>query len=577
VQNGFLSHLAKQVDTLRERWSISEGKAFMMWYACEALELDEDVAYEAVSYDGSNDKDIDLFYLDEEHERIVIGQGKYHYKGQYKAKKNELLGIIHSTDWLENLETVRREGRPQLTSAAEDYVEGIARGYSVEYQYVFAGPPNANVNSQADLYNAKHLDDHPIRHATIVDIDVLRSIHADSAGEARIPSEAVTLVPGRYFTQEGSYGRALVATLPAAELSRLYGIYGDRLFARNVRLFLGTRAGGVNAGIRSTLESPNERMNFWAYNNGVTLVCDSFELDRQSNSLTLANFSIVNGCQTTVLLGKGGAAAASVDVLARFIASPVKLIDNVIFYTNSQTPLRGWELRAQDKRQKKLQKEMAGEPNPYYYALRRGEARTLRKKERARYVREGQFQAIRFDLLAQYLASFRGLPYVAYKDKGKLFSGHYDDVFPRDLSVEEALLAWRAGEAADREVKDALLRAIQHKNEFETLVLKRGGKLFTVAVMSQILSLRNGPNYLGKLKREVVTSKRTLERLTTYAKVAVVWYVRATRQMAGPDGLERVPSILRTQESYPRLSKEIEESWTVQAIDKEWVSSLPKL
>jgi len=108
------------------------------------------------------------------------------------------------------------------------------------------------------------------------------------------------------------------------------------------------------------------------------------------------------------------------------------------------------------------------------------------------------------------------------------------------------------------------------------MILKRGGTLFSVSVMAQILSLRNGPNYVGNLKREVVTSRRTAERLATYAQVAVVWYVRATRQMAEPDGLQRLSSILRTQDSYPHMRKAIDEQWRVQSIDKAWVDALPK-
>jgi hypothetical protein len=578
MQADFLCYLAEQVDALREKWSISEGQAFMMWYACDALQLDGDAAYEAVSYDGFNDKDIDFFYLDEEHERIVIAQGKFNRKGRYKGNKNELLGLIHSTDWLSNIEAISREGRPELVSAAEDYAEGLARGYTIEYQYVFVGPPNKDVTAQADLFNASALDELPTRHATVVNLNVLRSIHGEAIGiETRIASAGMPLSEGRYFVQEGSYGRALTATLPAAELCRLHSEHGDDLFARNVRLFLGTRAGGVNAGIRDTLASTSDRANFWAYNNGITIVCDNFKNDEQALQVTLTNFSVVNGCQTTVLLSNAGSAAEDVDVLVRFIAAPGRLIDNVIFYTNSQTPLRRWELRAQDKRQKQLQGEMAKEPNPYYYALRPGEVRTLTKEERSRYTRDGQFHGVRYDLLAQYLGAFRGLPYVAYKDKGKLFAVHYEDVFPPDLTVEEAILAWRAGEASEEHVERALLRAIRENDELETVILKRGGKLFTVSVMAQILSLRNGPNYVGKLNREVVTSKKTLERLATYAQVAVVWYVRATRQMVGTGGLQRLSSTLRTQDSYPHLRKAIDEDWRVQSIDKAWVKSLPKL
>ena len=557
---------------------MSEGQAFMMWYAMEGLEFDEDVAFEAVSYDGPNDKDIDLFYLDDKHERVLIAQGKYRGKGDYKAKKGELLGLIHSTDWLANREAVAREGRPELVSAAEDYAEGLARGYSVEYQYVFMGPSTKDVTDQAELFNASALDEYPPRHATVVDLSVLESIHRDAIGEkTRIPEAVIQLVEGKYFEQAGVYGRALVATLPAPELCRLHAQHGDELFVRDVRLFLGTHAGSVNAGLRDTLASETDRLNFWAYNNGVTIVCDNFYLDRGEHSLKLVNFSVVNGCQTTVSLTNAGPAASGADVLTRFIAAPERLVDNVIFFTNSQAPVRGWELRGQDKLQKRLQAEMADGPQPWYYALRRGEARALSKEERTRFTGDGRFRVIQHDVLGQYLAAFRGLPYVAYKDKGKIFSTYYENVFPSDLTVEEALLAWRAGEAADDAVKTALHRAIENEDELETVILKRGGRLFAVSVMSQILSKRNGANYVGKLKRVVVTSKKTLERLAVYAQVAVVWYVRATRQMVRAGGLQQLSSILRTQDSYPQLRKAIDEEWTVQSINRPWVESLPKL
>ena len=109
------------------------------------------------------------------------------------------------------------------------------------------------------------------------------------------------------------------------------------------------------------------------------------------------------------------------------------------------------------------------------------------------------------------------------------------------------------------------------------MMLKRGGKLFVVATMAQILAERNGPNYVKNLKREVVTSKKTLERLATYAQVAVVWYIQATRQMVGTGGLQQLSSILRTQDSYPQLRRAIAEQLSVQSIDKQWVKALPKL
>ena len=59
-------------------------------------------------------------------------------------------------------------------------------------------------------------------------------------------------------------------------------MHGDSLFDRNIRLFLGSHKGGVNAGIKETLETPTERPNFWAYNNGVTFICDDYDYDAET-------------------------------------------------------------------------------------------------------------------------------------------------------------------------------------------------------------------------------------------------------------------------------------------------------
>jgi hypothetical protein len=575
------TYISEQVDAIRARWGVNEGRAFTMWYAMEGLGLDEDVAYEAATYDGGNDKDIDLFYVDDTHERVVICQGKFNRKGAYKASKNELLGLLHAPDWLSSAETMRREGRADLASAADDYSEAVARGYSVDFHYVFMGPSHRDTIDQAALYAASVAGEYPSRSITVVDMPALRAIRDDAMGrETRVPQEAFQLSPGKYFSQTGWYGDAYAATLPTSELRRIHQLYGDRLFVRNVRLFLGVRAGGVNAGIRNTLSSPNDRGNFWAYNNGITIVGDSLSLDPRTHKLTLSNFSIVNGCQTTVSLANAGEDETKpAEVLVRFIAAPERLIDNIIFYTNSQTPIKGWELRSQDKIHKRLQQDFAADPNPYYYALRRGEARTLTGPQRDRYTRDGRLQTIQHDVLAQHLAAFRGLPYIAYKEKGKIFSTYYDSVFPNDITAEEALLAWRVGEAADTAVRKELQEAIAtgKERELDVAILKRGGRLLTVWVISYLLDQRNGPNYVKNLRREVVTSNATLDRLATYAQVAVIFYLRATRQLVGNGAIDTLASILRTQESFPRLKAAVSEAWKVQSIDKQWVNALPRL
>ena len=205
------------------------------------------------------------------------------------------------------------------------------------------GPAKKELADAATNFNNSNVGVLPPRFARIAHIDVLQQIHEEYIKAAtRIQSERLELRPEHVFQQTGAYGKALVATVPAAELQRLYHVHGDALFDRNIRVFLGARTGSVNAGIRETLASSSERRNFWAYNNGLTFICDRYEFEPTTGRLTVHNFSIVNGCQTTVSIVSGpDPAPDSVALLARFIAaSDGEVVDSIIRYTNSQTPIR---------------------------------------------------------------------------------------------------------------------------------------------------------------------------------------------------------------------------------------------
>jgi AIPR protein len=77
----------------------------------------------------------------------------------------------------------------------------------------------------------------------------------------------------------------------------------------------------------------------------------------------------VNGCQTTVSLANASKdAVEDIRVPVRFIRASEKVIDSVITYNNSQNPIRLWDLNSQNKLQKKLKKQIAELPQPFFYA-----------------------------------------------------------------------------------------------------------------------------------------------------------------------------------------------------------------
>lgn len=78
---------------------------------------------------------------------------------------------------------------------------------------------------------------------------------------------------------------------------------GYPLFDKNIRDYLGNT--GVNKNIYNTLLDSNDRKNFFYYNNGITIICDSIkrsphnpEAANLNIQFEIFNPQIVNGCQT---------------------------------------------------------------------------------------------------------------------------------------------------------------------------------------------------------------------------------------------------------------------------------------
>ena len=572
-----VSYITEQVESYEARYSLGRrGQAFMLWYAVEALGMDEEDAFVAVEMDGGNDKGIDLFFVDDENQSVVIAQGKFNENGNYTARPGALFEIIHSTDAL-HPEALQRDGRPDLAALALDFHEAVGKGYTVDYHFVYMGPPKQEVTDAASQFNAD-LETSPGRFARVIDLNQLQRIHDEHIDAAsRIPEARISLAPHSAFEQAGAYGRSLVATLPGAALKRLHEEHGSALFDRNVRLYLGARKGSVNFGIQETLNSPEERHNFWAYNNGITVVCDDFAYDPDTGELVVRRFSIVNGCQTTVSIASSpDPAAADVAVMARFIAVPdAEVVDQIIKFNNSQTKIRDWDLASQDKSQKGLKKRLADDPHPFFYQLRLGEWKHLSPEEKQRFTRGGKPQVIEPDVLAQRLAAFKGQPVPAYKDKSSLFTTHGRTVFPQDLRAEEALLAWQAGEAAEEAVAAALVEARQDGDQQRVRILSRGGKTFVLAVMAIVIEERNGPQYVSRLERTVAGSRNTRRDLDVYAKVAISYYVEIMedRIEAGHD----VNQMVRSEESFVRVRSRVKSKWRRDSLAAPFVDALPKL
>lgn len=563
----FKKAFERELKHIGRRRGLNSDKAFLYWFARNVLEIDEMSALEAVNVDGANDKGIDLFYVDDDNERIIIVQGKYSPGLDYKPKEKDvdrLLGCLH---WLVNPEALRREGRKELAEAADDFVEAQKNGYGTELIYVYTGKKSANIEKKIAVYN---LNDENVQKSR-----VLRHYHLDlitdlweeiQGGIRRIRSEEIETKGGR-SNLDGQFGSALLTSVPCSELVRLYKAYGDKLFDRNVRLYLGAHKGSVNAGMAATIKDPNDRLNFWAYNNGITVICDDFE--EVNTAVKLTNFSVINGCQTTVSLAENEGTDPNMYVAVRFIAAAAELVDDIIRCTNSQNPMRTWDIASQRKTQRRLKGDFAELKKPYLYITRRGDKP---KANIDKYKDDGRLRKIQIDVLGQYMAAYRGDPVLAYKHKAFIFSKHHDEVFPPDIRVEDVLFVWLCGEVC----KEIVLEKIKGIAE-DAKILKKGGTLFTLAVMSEILKLRNGATFLTGLSEDQITSQRAKDRMEKYSKYSAALYLAGVRDEQEIQSVE-LNTLIRQKEFIDKVLARIKRQYDKDALNSEWIKgALPKL
>ena len=91
---------------------------------------------------------------------------------------------------------------------------------------------------------------------------------------------------------------AVIVNVSAFSIKELYAIHSTNLLSRNLRYYIKKR--DIDSSINETINKTPA--TFWFKNNGITIICDWFEVD--GKHVKLKNFSIVNGGQTTTLLHK---------------------------------------------------------------------------------------------------------------------------------------------------------------------------------------------------------------------------------------------------------------------------------
>jgi len=422
------------IDELAQRGQITRSRAFAAWFAINFFSLDEDEALEAAAADGGNDQGIDLAFVDDTSEEIVIIQAHCPENTDKKPTKDKWNAVVSAVPFITNPESLAKSGRPDLAETLTAMKQAHP-DYTIELGLISLGLKSQEI---VDSVTAHQNADPQWDYFYIAQEDLVAKYRALVSSESGIPEDSLSF-SGGHIEDHGDYGRAWVGSVTAKELQRLHGKYNDELFAGNIRLFLGARKGGINEQIIKTAKE--EPGSFWALNNGVTIVADTvepIESEDGNAAFKLKRFSIVNGCQTTSSLVQAKATSKA-KVLARVIAAKSSVRTDIVRYNNSQNAVRIWSVRSADPIQQQLRAEFKHDGITYAPKL----AGARKKKDT---------NIIELDRIAQYLASSHQEYLIqAIANKGELFDQPYQQLFHKGIQAPEVYLAWLVGSLADSE------------------------------------------------------------------------------------------------------------------------------
>jgi AIPR protein len=545
------------------------------------LDLDDDESYEACEVGGEFDNAPDAFWLDESSGRGILAIVSYAPNAKASGDLDLVARMVGA---IGRLAPDRIQSDSAASAALPRQLAAMRnRDVSVplEAWIVCFGSMDDASRAEFDIVRKGQADSDP--KVRLIELDVfLGRVTETLSRDAPAMNEPVTLTLRDHFRYDAD-PPAIIANIDALQLAELERRYGFRIFQGNVRYLLSGKQ-LINEGIADTIGDANERDNFWYYNNGIAVMCDSFDESTDadgSTTLTIHNFQIVNGCQTTATLARTidvlRVADPPVRILARIVASKdAKLRENIPLFNNRQNAVKDRDLQSNDRIQTNLQGLFDNLQPPWFYVRKRGEWEARGGNGRLK-KRFGD-RRVENDVAAQAYYAFFHNAAVARARKRYLFTsksdnGFYEEIFNADTKPEPLLLAYRSAKVVKKEV-NAYRREIrgikrgrgsaveQKKLDREWL---KFGEQYVLGVIGWHVLRRasmNGP----------VVERLATDRFDEFIKVAYPLAVRdltlyfrriAREQPMDPDGVrERIDFANFVKANWQDVQQTLDAEWT---------------
>lgn len=463
VSPDFIPWMTAEVATWADRYGCEPHRAFPAWAVSFIFDVEDDDAFNQTETLAQGDAGIDGWYYDRTGLVFHLIQAKYlNDPVNGLVSPGDLDSLLKAALLLKNPANI--ESGPhheRLTTISLALEEALLDDASISLDVVIAGRLSENgeqllreaasaigPNYSLAVYDTEGLDELKLADDPIDDLAEVRVEFAVAGDDGYFEVRNLDL-PG--------VGDAAVATLDGRSLADAVDKWQARLFHGNVRYYL-RRSNRINKRMLETLDSEEGRKAFWLYNNGLTIVADSFEFETDQSGVKLiaTNPQIVNGAQTSSVLRERRAHLSHGDVAVqcRIIAvaddqAGKDALERISEFTNSQSPVKPADLRSNDLRHRKLQASFRMLPEPVFYERRRGEWQSLPPAVRASFAGR---KVSKEDIGQRFLA-FQGSPAEAVTKKESIFGELEAIAFDGTVSAHVFMLAHLLYEQADSLMK----------------------------------------------------------------------------------------------------------------------------
>ena len=343
-----------------------------MFYKNPAYEITGN-DFDDIIVDGHADGGVDILLDDPSSETsdLIIGQSKFYKTISLEECSNAVnkMADFYISMNQGHYENVNAKVQQRFLMLAAE----VGEESKIKFVLFTSAPKNnIRLDRLKKILYSKLTDQSKYELIVLFDSDIIEEIKEAESRRASVASGKIDIDVANNWLEYGDM--AAIVNVSALSIKKLYAQHHTNLLARNLRYHVS--GANVDRAIEDSINNDSEL--FWLKNNGITIICDDFELDGKEVKLT--NFSIVNGGQTTYKLARNKKIAEDYDFYL-----PCKIVrvigDNedeksefsleIAKATNSQKAIKNSDLKANSPEQIRFSQAMRDVG--VFYQTKRGE------------------------------------------------------------------------------------------------------------------------------------------------------------------------------------------------------------